>query len=263
MKTRAAAVQLEFEYCSTPQEFIDRVREPIERAAEAGVQLILLPHQISFMLFGMFDFDATANDSLDDLAQHRNAKTSDWLAERAGYVHEFYLHTFQSLATRTETWLVPGTVIEPEADVLYLTAFLFNPVGEIVGRQRQLNIPTQEQAWGIISGDTSRVFETEIGDLGIIVAEDVQDSQIAGTLAARGAKVLLHPTAEHAASDGFQRSVQANRVFGIKANLGGENFSAGSVIYAPTNNATQTGGVLAHAEQKTDTILIAELDFDS
>lgn len=262
MKTRVAAIQLAFEYCSTPQEFIDRVRAPIEQAAAAGAQLILFPHQVSFMLFGMFDFEASAQDTLDILAEHQKVSTPDWLAERAGYVYEFYLHTFQSLASRTETWLVPGTVIEPEAEQLYITALVFNSAGEIVGRQRQLHLPSREQAWGIVSGDTPHVFETEIGDFGIVIAEDVQDSQIGGTLATQGAKVLLHPAGDPSSSDDFKHTVLANRVFGVKASLGGEDFAARSAIYAPIEFAPETDGVVARAEQDSDTLLLAELDFD-
>src|SRR5260370_37681498 len=86
MSTRFAAVQLPFSYFSTPQECADLVRMPVEQAAEHGAQLIVLPHLASFMLFGMFDFDARSGDSLDHLAARYGLTTREWLNERAGYV---------------------------------------------------------------------------------------------------------------------------------------------------------------------------------
>lgn len=174
MITRVAAVHLAFRYFNTPQEFADALRAPIEQAAQYGAQLIVLPHQTAFMLFGMFEVDAAPHDSLDAFAARQNISTRAWLRERAPYVYEFYLHLFQSLASRVETWLVPGTVLEPDGENFYVTACVFNPAGEIVGRQRQMHRTAQEIAWGVKQGDALRVFATELGDFGLVVGEDVR-----------------------------------------------------------------------------------------
>ncbi|HZQ06151.1 MAG TPA: nitrilase-related carbon-nitrogen hydrolase [Anaerolineae bacterium] len=273
MQTRVSAVQLEFRYCSTPQEFADHVRAPIERAAQDGAQLIVLPHTASYMLFGMFDTDARANETFDDLAQRQNLSTHEWLADRAGYVFEFYLHLFQSLAARVETWLVPGTVIEPEDENFLLTAFLLNPSGEIVGRQRQMHNTEKEHVWGILPGDTLRVFETEIGDFGIVTGEDIHYPEVARILASNGANALLHPAAHGAATHNVPpneqllqdlwRDVQANQTFGVQANLVGANFYGLSAIYAPIAYHGERRGILAQADTTSDEVVSAELDVDA
>lgn len=274
MPTRVAAIQLPFAYFNTPQEFADHVRAPIERAAQIGAQIILLPHLASFMLFGMFDHDARSTDSLDDLAQRQTISTRAWLNERAGYVFEFYAHLFQSLASRVETWLAPGTVLEMENDALYLTAFLINPAGEIVGRQRQLRVTAPEIEWGVAAGDTLRVFETEIGDFGFVIGADVHDPEIARALATQGANVLLHPAAnlvgtfrgnvsdpsqaETSHAETFPRNVST---YAVQANLVGGNFRGRSAIYAPVEMTEEKNGILAQATKDAEgEIIFADLD---
>ncbi len=269
MLTRVSAVQLPFAYFNSPQEFADHVRTPIEQAAQHGAQLILLPHRTSYMLFGMFDFDVPANYSLDQLAQRQNISTRAWLNERADYVFEFYAHLFQSLASRVETWLAPGTVLESENDALYLTAFLINPAGEIVGRQRQMRVGAPESEWGVSAGDTLRVFETDIGDFGFVIGADANDPEIARALAAQGAQVVLHPTATLVetfrgnVSDPYQAATFPRNVstFIAQANLVGENFRGRSAIYAPVEMTEDKRGILAQAKNDAaGEIIFANLD---
>lgn len=262
MHIRVASVQLPFRYFSTPQEFADHVRAPIELAVQHGAQFILLPHLTSFMLFGMFDFDATATDSLDQLAQRQQVSTEEWLNERAGYVFEFYLHLFQSLASRVETWLAPGTVLEPDENRHYLTAFLFNPAGETVGRQRQMHRTSQQEEWGVALGDTLRVFETGLGNFAFVIGEDVHHTEIATALAADGADVLLHPAAGE--SSELLSLVETNQMFGVQANLVSANFRGRSGIYAPAALTENTRGILAHPHSDTEgELILANLDFSA
>lgn len=261
MLTRVSAVQLSFTYYSTPQEFADLVRVQIESAAENGAELVVLPHLASFMLFGMFDFGAAATDSLDALAERQGMQTAGWLKERAGYVQEFYLHMFQSLAERVGRWLAPGTVLEIEGDSQYLTAYLLNPAGEIVGRQRQMNLTSQAKSWGVSSGETLRIFDTEIGDLGFVIGADVNDREIGQALVTNGAKMLLHPSASAGVvvtQDAAGELAQVTRTPIVRASLVGGGFSGRSGIYAPGD---KTWRILAQAGTETDgEILLADVE---
>jgi predicted amidohydrolase len=275
MVTRVASLQLEFQYFNTPQEFANHMRAAAEAAAAAGAQLILAPHSVSFGLFGIFDFDAAPNDSLDALAQRRNVSTRAWLQERAMYVYELYLHVFQSLAARVETWLVPGTVLEPDGDGFFVTACVFNPAGEVVARQRQMHRPAQAIAWGVKQGDALNVVKTERGDLGLVLGEDIRYPETARALTLLGADVLLHPAAYASGTvappfplsdeqflQDLWREVQANQTFGVQANLVGENLRGHSAIYAPVELTDDKRGILAQAQDNTAQILLADLDFE-
>ncbi len=274
MSARVAAVQPEFQYYRTPQEFADVVRAPLEYAAQNGAQLSLLPHALSFALFGIFDYDARADESLDALARRHNRTTREWVEEYAGYVFELYVHIFQSLAARTETWLAPGTVLEPDGAEFFVTACVFNPAGEIVGRQHQMHRSASEIAWGVKQGDALRVFETEIGDCGLVLGEDVRYPETARALALQGAKILLHPAAygvetvqgtvstEEQFLQDLWRDAQGNQTFGVQANLVGANYRGHSAIYAPVELTEDKRGILAQAADATPEILLADLDFE-
>ena len=268
MPTRTAAIQLTFQYFSTPQEFADTMRAAVEAVAQVGAQIIVLLHSVSFGLFGIFDFDAAPHETLDALAQRQNISTREWLGERAVYVYELHLHLFQSLAARTETWLVPGTILESEDDAYFMIAYVINPAGEIVGRQRQMHRTAQEIAWGVKQGDALRVFETEIGDFGIVSGEDVRYPETARALALNGANLLLHPAAYTNISTDEQflqdlwRDVQANQTFGVQANLVGEIFRGHSALYAPVELTADKRGILAQAQDDSAQILIADFDFE-
>lgn len=285
MSTRVAAVQLPFAYFDTPQEFADHIRPRIEQAAQDGAQLILLPHLASFMLFGMFDPGARATDSIEQFTQRQDLPTPEWLGERAGFVLEFYLHLFQSLAARVEAWLAPGTALEADNGAVYLTSFLMNPAGEIVGRQRQLHPGAQETTWGVSHGDALRVFGTEIGDFGILIGSDICDEGVARTLVLSGANILLHPAADStypqgpgavstrgdeckqavgAPDQGSQelwRAAQANQLFAVQANLVGGNYRGRSAIYAPAALTVDGRGILVRAKNNSDgEIVFADLE---
>lgn len=272
MVTRAAAVQLLFLYFDTPQEFADAVRAPVELAARNGAQVILLPHRTAFMLFGMFDFLAAPQDSPDALAMRQNTTVREWLNERARYVYEFYLHLFQSLAAHTETWLVPGTVLEPDDKGFYITACVFNPAGEIVGRQRQLHCTPAEFAWGVKQRDAQRVHKTAVGDFGLVLDEDARYPETARALTLQGANVLLYPAAYEVEtfrkntteqfSQEPRRDARANQTFAVQANLVGEKYRGRAAIYAPAELTDDNGGVLAQAADETPQIVLADLDFE-
>lgn len=264
MLTRVAAVQLPFTYFSTPQEFADLVRPIIETASENGADLIVLPHLASLMLFGMFDFGAGAGDSLETLAARQNVAAKEWLSERAGYVQEFYLHLFQSLAERVEKWLAPGTVLEQDGAFLYLTAFLLNPAGEIVGRQRQMHPSAEKVSWGVSAGDALRVFETEIGDFGFLIGNDAQGAAIGSTLVANGANVLLHPAAtkvDAVTQDVGSAIANATGAYLVQANLVGGNYRGRSGIFGPGDSSA---GLPVLAKTDVDgEILFADLKLEN
>jgi predicted amidohydrolase len=274
MATRAAACQLTFSYFNTPQEFADSVRLPIELAAEHGAQLILLPHSTSSMLFGIFDAGARSSDSLDGLAARQKRSTREWLRERAGYLFELYLHVFQSLAGRVERWLAPGTVLEVEGDSLFLTCLLLNPAGEIVGRQRKIHPTPAELEWGVQPGEAVRVLETEVGDVGFLIGEDVNHPETARAL--ERAQVLLHPAAPYVLPPAnsetpretfgaeFKRAVQMHDTFGVQAALAGGTYRGRAAIYAPVELSPDRSGVLARAtNDAAGELVLADLDFDA
>lgn len=269
MKIRVAAIQVPFTYISTPQEFMDLMRTPIERAARDSAELIVLPNYLGFALLGMFMADAPATMLLDELAQaQRFDSVYEMLRERAEYLFDFYVHIFQSLAPRVQAWLLPGTAPEWNEGELYNTALLFSPAGQVLGQQRQMHRSVEERAWGFAAATDLRVFKTEVGNLGIVIGEDVRYPEVSRILALQGANILIHPAASRTSHHeqflvDIWREVQSNQVFGIQANLVGETFQGRSAIYAPVEYTPDHRGFVVRAATDSELeIVSADLDFD-
>ncbi len=270
--TRAAAVQLPFAFVSTPQEFMDGVREPVERAASARAQLIVLPAFSGYELFGILapELEGVRRFDLSQIAlAHHLDSVPILMRERGSFVYELYVHVFQSLAERTGTWIVPGTIAQVSDGEWHNTALLFSPDGRLIGEQRQAHRSAAERAAGMAAGTDLRVFETEAGRVGLVVGEDVRYPEVSRILALKGANLFAHPAAaDNAGGQQFLvdlwREVQSNQVFGVQANLAAENLAGRSAIYGPIEITPDRSGILARAASVSQReIVAADLDFEA
>ncbi len=98
------------------------------------------------------------------------------------------------LARETGLWLVPGTLIEHDADgTRYNTAVAISPQGEVVARYRKLFPwrPYEAQA----AGRDFVVFDIpEVGRIGLAICFDGSFPEVARQLAWLGAEVIVQPT---------------------------------------------------------------------
>ncbi len=279
---RVAVVQLPFSYVSTPQEFTDLVREPIERAANQGAHLVVLPNHSMLALLGIFVPAALSDVTLRDIARVQQFEsTRAMLFDRAPYLHDFYLHIFQSLAERIEIYLAPGTTLEVENEKIYNAAYLINAEGQVVARQRQIHRAEDEIKWGLDRDAELTVYATDVGRIGFVIGEDVRYPEVSRILALQNANVLIHPASSprrqalrppqggESVRGGEQflldlwTQVQSNQVYGLQADLG-RGGSGRSAIYAPVEMTPNHDGILAQAGAQPDTqVVVAEMDFDA
>jgi deaminated glutathione amidase len=101
---------------------------------------------------------------------------------------------FRELAQKHQIWLLPGSMFERDADRIYNTASVINPVGEVVGRYRKM-FPFYPYEEGVAGGNDFLVFDVpDIGRFGVSICYDMWFPETSRTLAALGAEVILHPT---------------------------------------------------------------------
>jgi predicted amidohydrolase len=105
------------------------------------------------------------------------------------------------LATAARTanlWLVAGSVPElGENGELYNTALVFNPVGHLVAWHRKAHLypPTSEPSI-FYPGDRLTTFEDPaLGVVGVVICFDGDFPEVARTLAQRGARLVVAPSA--------------------------------------------------------------------
>ena len=99
---------------------------------------------------------------------------------------------FREWARKHGIWLLPGSMFERFGDLVYNTAMVIDPDGEIVGRYRKM-FPFRPYEEGVESGTEFLVFEVpDAGQFGVSICYDLWFPETARTLAALGAEVILH-----------------------------------------------------------------------
>jgi len=98
------------------------------------------------------------------------------------------------LARDQKVWLLPGTLFEKGTDgKVYNTAIVISPDGQIVAKYRKV-FPARPLEPSDM-GDKFVVFDIPgKGRIGILICYDIQQPEVARTLAWMGAEVILKPT---------------------------------------------------------------------
>ncbi len=103
-------------------------------------------------------------------------------------------------ATRETNSYAVVTSYEPgeENSIVYNSAFLCGPGGEIEGRYRKTHLfPTERvenKGWSS-AGEKIPVFETKLGKIGIIICYDGDFPELSRILALKGAEIIVRPAA--------------------------------------------------------------------
>jgi len=154
-----------------PERNLCRARQAIQRAAELGAKVVVLPECL--------DLGWTSSATRES-AQPIPGRFSDALAEAA---RQARIHVVAGLTERT-------------AERLYNAAVLVSPSGDILLKHRKINeLDIAHDVYSI--GDSLAVARTSIGTIGIpICADNFPDALVLGhSLARMGAQLLLSPSA--------------------------------------------------------------------
>lgn len=101
---------------------------------------------------------------------------------------------FQEAAFRHKIWLLPGSLFERHEGLVYNTASVIDPAGNVVGRYRKM-FPFYPYEEGVTGGKDFLVFDIpQVGRFGVSICYDMWIPETSRTLAAMGAEVILHPT---------------------------------------------------------------------
>lgn len=164
-----------------------------------------------------------------------------------------------ALAARHGKWLIPGSMSERAGDLIYNTALVISPTGELVARYRKI-FPWRPRET-CAPGNTFCVFDVpQVGRFGLCICYDMWFPEVTRTLAWMGAEVILHPSLT-ATSDRPQELVlsQANAIFNqcyfVDVNATGPFGGGRSLLVDPD------GRVLQQADQH-ECVLTEVLDLD-
>jgi predicted amidohydrolase len=243
------------------EEWEDKVAQWVAEGAHSGAELLLFPEYAAMEQAAIFGPEV-ASDLRRSLAK---------VAELAGKRVAFHAE----LAKQHKVHILVGSGPVLGADERYLNAAqLVTPDGNI-GEQTKLMMTPFERDWGISAGGPARVFETELGRIGIAICYDSEFPLIARSMAAAGAELLLVPSCTefvsgyHRVRTGSLARALENQMACVTSPTIGDapwspavdrnNGAAG--IFVPSEHGVSDTGVLAEGGLNSPGWVSATIDF--
>jgi predicted amidohydrolase/ribosomal protein S18 acetylase RimI-like enzyme len=200
--------------------------------------------------------------------------------ELAGYTDR-YVELFRGLAVRYNINIIAGTHFvtwrdEQHGESLHNVAFLFRRDGTI-GKQYKIHVTHNErQWWGTQPGDVIRVFDTDVGKIGIQVCYDVEFPEMARIQTDLGARIIFVPfcTEDRQAYLRVRYCAQAraieNQVYVVVAGTVGnlpetENMDvqyAQSAVFTPSDFPFPRDGIASECTPNVETVIVSDVDLE-
>lgn len=104
---------------------------------------------------------------------------------------------FQEMARKHKIWLIPGSYFEKKDGLMFNTAPVINPEGEIVTRYRKM-FPFTPYEKGVTPGTELCYFDVpDVGRFGVNICYDIWFPEITRSLTAMGVGCILSPVLAH------------------------------------------------------------------
>jgi predicted amidohydrolase len=159
---------------------------------------------------------------------------------------------------------------------LYNVSYLCRRDGTWDAQDKLHITPDEAEYWGLRGGDALKIFDTDVGKIGILICYDVEFPELSRLLADRGMKILLVPFWTDT-KNGYlriRRCAQARAIenecyVAIAGSVGNlpkvENMDiqySQSAIFTPSDFAFPHDAIAAETTPNTEMTLIADVDLD-
>ncbi len=250
-------------YHGSKEETLQITVEKIEEAAQNGAELIVLQelHQTEYF------------------CQSEDTKFFEYAAE-----FESDVAFWSRIAKKHSVVLVTSLFEKRTAGLYHNTSVVFEKDGSVAGRYRKMHIPDDPgfyEKFYFTPGDIGfEPIQTSVGKLGVLICWDQWYPEAARAMTLKGAELLIYPTAigwfdedsdeekvrqldswitiqrSHAIANGIP-VLSCNRV-GFEADSTG--VMAGTRFWGNSFVCGAQGEMLAHADEKSEAILYAEIE---
>lgn len=177
-RVRVASVQYFIRPVREFKDFEDQVTGLVQTAGGYRCRLMVFPEYFTLQLLTLQDYSRPVPDQLRDLAGHLPR----------------FVELMSSLARKHKIYIVAGTIPVLTGDQLTNESYLFSPNGDH-GVQGKIHMTRFEaEHWDIQPHSTLKVFETDIGNLAILICYDVEFPELARQAALRDVTLLAVPS---------------------------------------------------------------------
>jgi predicted amidohydrolase/GNAT superfamily N-acetyltransferase len=256
---RIAVVQWQMRPFGTLDEFLHQVEFFVDAVGGYNSDLVLFPELLNAPLLKNFN-------------QENPAEAMRSLAE---YTEEIRA-AFVNMALSYNINIIAGSVPELKQDLLYNVSFVCRRDGTWDAQYKLHITPDEAQTWGLKGGDRLKIFDTDIGKIGVLVCYDVEFPELSRYLVDKGMTMLFVPywTDTKNAYLRVRRCAQARAIenecyVAISGSVGNlprvENMDiqySQAAVFTPSDFAFPHDAIAAEATPNTEMTLMVDLDLD-
>lgn len=256
---RLGVVQWQMRIFNSVDDFLQQVEFFVDAVSGYNADLVLFPEFFNAPLMAQFSQEDPP-EAMRSLAAHT----------------EHIRHELQRMAVAYNINVVTGSLPEYDGTKLYNVSYLCRRDGSWESQYKLHITPDESHWWGLQGGEGLRVFDTDVGKVGILICYDVEFPELARVLADQGVQILLVPywTDTKNAYLRVRRCAQARAIenecyVAISGSVGNipklENMDiqySQAAVFTPSDFAFPHDAVAAEATPNTEMTLVADLDLD-
>ncbi|MFO8156155.1 MAG: GNAT family N-acetyltransferase [Pseudomonadota bacterium] len=204
--------------------------------------------------------------------QHHPAEAIRALADYTGPLVE----AIQKMAVSYNTNIIAGSMPEMVDGRLHNVSWLCLRDGTSHSQHKLHITPQEAKDWALEGGDVLRVFDTDVGRIGILVCYDVEFPELGRTLSEQGVQILFVPfwtdtrnaylRVRHCAQ---ARAIENECYVAITGSVGNlpnvENVDiqyAQSAVFSPCDFAFPQDGIIAESSPNTEMTLVVDVELE-
>ncbi|MBI9087269.1 MAG: GNAT family N-acetyltransferase [Desulfobacterales bacterium] len=256
---RIGVVQWQMRTFASIEELLQQVEFFVDTVSGYNADLILFPELFNAPLLALYDQEDPPM-AMRSLAEHTEQLKAEMLRMAVSY----------------NINIVTGSLPEYDGEKLYNVSFLCRRDGTSEAQYKLHITPDEAEYWGLQGGEGLKVFQTDIGRIGILICFDVEFPELGRILADMGMQILLVPfwadtknaylRIRHCAQ---ARAIENECYVAISGSVGNlpkvENMDiqySQSAIFTPSDFAFPHDAVAAEATVSTEMTLLADIDLD-
>ncbi|HEV7330291.1 MAG TPA: bifunctional GNAT family N-acetyltransferase/carbon-nitrogen hydrolase family protein [Flavisolibacter sp.] len=207
------------------------------------------------------------------LAQFNDMREADAMRALAQFTPEIR-DRFHQLAIRYNVNIITGSLPSIENGRLHNIGYLCHRNGKLDKYEKIHVTPDEESFWGLEGGKSLKVFETDIGKVGILICYDVEFPELSRLLADQGMQILFVPFLTDTQNAYMRvrctaqaRAIENECYVAISGSVGNlpkvENMDmqySQAAVFTPCDFAFPSNGIKSEATPNTEMILVADVD---
>lgn len=231
----------------------------IDAVAGYNADFVLFPEFFNIPLMAKYNSERPA-DAIRSLAQFTEPLRSEML----------------DMAVSYNINIISGSMPVYDGDALYNVSYLCRRDGTWDEQYKIHVTPDEAYYWGTKGGNKIKIFETDVGRIGILVCFDVEFPELPRILAEKGMDILFVPFSTDTKNAYLRvrhcaqaRAIENECYVVISGSVGNlpqvENMDiqyAQSAVFTPSDFSFSHDAIAAEAIPNTEMTLIADLDMD-